>query len=189
MMDLGHEVEEAAPEVDMEALGTATAVIISANTALMVKQREESLGRTATDQDIEPVTRLLMELSGSFDAEDYAKASQLNHMTGRILGRFHEQYDLILAPTLSLPPVPIGFMDQDPTDALSKFMADTALFNQTGQPSISLPLSWSEDGLPLGMMFSAAFGSDALLIRVASQLEQAKPWIDNRPPHHAGNYR
>ena len=62
----------------------------------MVTQREEALGRAATDQDIEPVTRLLMELSGSYNAEDYAKASQLNHMTGYILGRCHEQYDLIL---------------------------------------------------------------------------------------------
>jgi len=187
MTDLGHEVEEASPEVDMGALDDATIVIISANTALMVKQREELLGRAVTDQEIEPVTRMLMEFSASFNAEDYAKASQLNHMSGRVLGRFHEQYDLILAPTLSRPPVPIGFMDEDPTAALSEFMADTALFNQTGQPSISLPLSWSEDGLPLGMMFSAAFGSDGLLIRVASQLEQAKPWIDKRPPHHAGN--
>jgi amidase len=187
MLDLGHEVEEATPAIDMEALGNATRVIISANTALMVKQREQTLGRAATDQDIEPITRLLMEMSGSFNAEDYATASQLNHMTGRVLGRFHEQYDLILAPTLSLPPVPIGFMDEDPIEAVGKFMADTALFNQTGQPSISLPLAWSEDGLPLGMMFSAAFGNDALLIRLSAQLEQANPWINRRPPHHAGN--
>ncbi len=187
MADLGHEVEEAFPPVDMELLGTATMVIVCSNTALMVKQKEQELGREITDQEIEPVTRLLMEASSEFNAEDYARASQVNHTMGRLVGHFHEQYDVILAPTLSQPPVPIGFMDSDPIAALPQFMADTPLANQAGTPSISLPLAWSDDNLPLGMMFSAGMGNEALLFRLASQLELTAPWKDRRAPVHAAN--
>jgi amidase len=70
---------------------------------------------------------------------------------------------------------------------INQFMADTALFNQTGQPSISLPLCWSQNNLPLGMMFSAAFGNDGLLLSLAGQLEKAQPWWNKRPPVHASN--
>ncbi len=187
MIELGHEVEEATPNINMEDLGMAASIIVSANTALSVSQKEAQLGRPVTDQEIEPITRLLMEMSSSFNAVDYAKASQVNHMTGRVMGHFHKQYDLILAPTLAMPPVPIGFMDADPSAALSQFMGDTALYNQTGQPSISLPLAWNQEGLPIGMMFSAAFGRDDLLLRLAAQLEQARPWHNRRPPVHAAN--
>jgi len=97
-----------------------------------------------------------------------------------------EQYDVILSPTLASLPVPIGqFMDGDIGEKLGAFMANTSMFNQTGQPSISLPLAWSESGLPIGMMLSAAFGNDALLFQLAGQIEQARPWADRRAPHHA----
>jgi len=96
-----------------------------------------------------------------------------------------EQYDVILSPTLASLPVPIGqFMDGDIGEKLGAFMANTSMFNQTGQPSISLPLAWSESGLPIGMMLSAAFGNDALLFQLAGQIEQARPWADRRAPHH-----
>jgi amidase/6-aminohexanoate-cyclic-dimer hydrolase len=64
---------------------------------------------------------------------------------------------------------------------------DTSAFNQTGQPSISLPLCWSSNNLPMGMLFTAAFGNDALLLSLAAQLEKAHSWWDKRPPFHAGN--
>jgi amidase len=52
----------------------------------------------------------------------------------------------------------------------------------TGAPSISLPLAWSEDGLPIGMAFTARFADEAMLLRLAAQLEEARPWFDRRPP-------
>ena len=64
-------------------------------------------------------------------------------------------------------------------------MGDNGIYNQTGQPSISLPLHWNAKGLPMGMMFSAAYGNEALLLQLAGQLEKAKPWWDNRAPLHA----
>jgi len=185
LTDLGHHVDYAEPAYDREAASHAVLNIIAANALLAVKMRAEVLGREPTDQDIEPSTRFLMEMAAGLSADDYVRATLTNHQTGRALAKFHEQYDMIVAPTLSREPVPIGFMDGN-ADGISDFMADTALFNQTGQPAISLPLCWSDSQLPIGIMFVAAFGNDALLLRIAGQLEQARPWKDKRAPVHAG---
>jgi Asp-tRNA(Asn)/Glu-tRNA(Gln) amidotransferase A subunit family amidase len=103
---------------------------------------------------------------------------------GRLMGQFH----VMLAPTLSSPPVPVGYIGEAPpeeyADRLFGYMGDTGVYNQTGQPSISLPLHWSPNQLPIGMMFSAAYGNDALLLQLARQLEHAVPWWDRRPPLH-----
>jgi amidase/6-aminohexanoate-cyclic-dimer hydrolase len=184
LQNLGHQVEEAEPGFDREAVGQAGFAIIAANTALAIKLRAEALGREVTDQDIEPSTQAIMAMAGSLSADDYARATLTNHQLGRVMGRFHQKYDLMLAPTLSTEPVPIGFMAEN-IDGIAQFMADTALFNQTGQPAISLPLCWSASQLPIGIMFVAAFGNDALLMRIAGQLEQARPWWEKRAPVHS----
>ena len=184
LQGLGHIVEEAEPTYDREAAQRAGFVIIASNIALGVKLREEQLGRQVNDQDIEPSTRFVAEAAASMTASDYARATLVNHQIGRAMGQFHQKYDLILAPTLSREPVPIGFMTEN-SDGIAQFMGDTALFNQTGQPAVSLPLCWSESGMPLGMMLVAAFGNDALLLRLSGQLEQACPWRDRRAPVHA----
>jgi amidase len=96
----------------------------------------------------------------------------------------------MLAPTLSSPPVPIGYISEalpeEYGNRLFNYMGDNGIYNQTGQPSISLPLQWNAEGLPMGMMFSAAYGNDALLLQLAGQLEKATPWWDRRPLLHAG---
>ena len=93
----------------------------------------------------------------------------------------------MLSPVLLTPPIPLGILGLDTDDlqaygeAFSKFFGFTNLFNATGQPSMSVPLHWSEDGLPVGLQFTASFGNEALLFRLAAQLEQAQPWKDRRP--------
>ena len=90
------------------------------------------------------------------------------------------------------PPPPIGFLDptwSDPRDVASRQSSTfgfTPPFNTTGQPSISLPLGTSSEGLPIGMMFTARYGDEATLLRVAAQLEEAMPWRDRRPPQFGG---
>jgi amidase len=98
-------------------------------------------------------------------------------------------FDLLLTPTMALPPAELGTIgngDEEnplmPIVRATPYAVFTAGFNASGQPAISLPLHWSEDGLPIGVQLVAAFGREDLLLRVAAQLEQAQPWAHRRPP-------
>jgi Asp-tRNA(Asn)/Glu-tRNA(Gln) amidotransferase A subunit family amidase len=96
-------------------------------------------------------------------------------------------YDVIVSPTLAKPPIPLGVLSLSAPSGeaygreLSAFMPFTQLYNVTGQPSMSVPLHWTADGLPVGVMFSARFGDEAVLFRLAALLEQARPWAGKRP--------
>ena len=95
-----------------------------------------------------------------------------------------EGHDLLVTPVIAAPPPPLGWLS-DPEEGLVRvtgLMQYTAQFNVTGQPAVSLPLHWTADGLPVGVQLVAAYGREDLLIRIASQLEQASPWKDKHPP-------
>jgi amidase len=97
-------------------------------------------------------------------------------------------FDLLLTPTVPEPPIPLGQLASTPDNPLAASMGAAALvpftipFNITGQPAASIPLHWTDDGLPVGTQLVATFGREDLLVRVASQLEEARPWADRRPP-------
>jgi len=118
----------------------------------------------------------------------YAAAIQTVHGIGRKMAAFFARYDLLITPTLAEPPLPLGTIDLGHGDAeaffarLRDFIPFTPVFNATGQPAASLPLHWTKDGLPVGVQFVARFGDEATLLRVASQIEDAAPWRDRRPP-------
>ncbi len=103
------------------------------------------------------------------------------------MAEFHARHDVVMSPTLARPPVPLGVQHTNNPDQaayvadLQAFTPFTQLFNLTGQPSMSMPLHWTSDGLPVGVMFSAAFGDEATLLRLAGQLEEAKPWFGKTP--------
>ena len=126
--------------------------------------------------------------------------------------RFTEDVDVLLTPTVGVPPLPIGAYELStlqrqgvkllaalPAGAFLSQRAKlieafarvfeaapyTMIANVTGQPSMSLPLHWTADGLPMGMLFTARTGDEATLLRLAAQVEQAMPWKDRRPPHAA----
>ena len=185
---LGHHVERASPEPDLKALSEAIGIIISANVALTLQQRADALGTEVTPDVVENITFRMFENGKEFSADQYAKATLINHQAGRVLGDFMENYDLILSPVLTKPPVKIGEIDMSSNDVrtyierLSSYSCFTGLYNQTGQPSISVPLGFSKLDLPIGSMFTSAFGNDELLISIASQLEEAQPWKDKKPP-------
>ena len=106
-------------------------------------------------------------------------------------GWWTEGHDLLLTPTIAEPPPPLGTFDSPPDNPLhglfraAELVPFTPPFNVTGQPAISLPLHWNDDGLPIGVQLVAPFGREDLLLRVAAQLEAAQPWADRRPPVHA----
>jgi amidase len=183
---LGHEVEEARPEYDAQATASALFTIISVNTALAVRQQAALLDRSVAQLDMEDGTRFTAELGDAVSGADYAEAIQINQRAGRLLGDFHKRFDVVLAPTLASEPVPVGHIGDAPAEEyanrLFAFMGDTGLYNQTGQPSVSLPLHLSSNQLPVGMMFTAAYGNDGLLLQLSGQLEQTDRWQQCRPP-------
>jgi len=146
------------------------------------------LGRAVTVADIEPVTLSMSERGRAVDSRAYSRAIATTHQIGLAMARFHETYDVVLSPTLAKPPVPLGVLSLSAADpkamarALREFGPYTGLYNVTGQPSMSVPLHWTPDGLPVGVMFSGRFGDEATLFRLAAQLEQARPWAQRVPP-------
>src|SRR5262249_1057866 len=99
--------------------------------------------------------------------------------------------DLLLTPTLGEPPLPLGTLDPEPGNPMhgyiraAEFVPFTVQFNVSGQPAISLPLSWNADDLPIGSQLVAPYGREDVLLRVAAQVEQARPGAQRRPPVHA----
>ncbi|MEM9254307.1 MAG: amidase [Pseudomonadota bacterium] len=187
--DLGHELTEASPDFDGEHAGFAMYTVAAINTALKLQQYAQKFDCNERDLPVEAGTRMTAELGKSMSGTDYLAALQTNQALGRLMAEFLVDYDVLLAPTTASPAIPIGHITQAPRDAYSDrlfaFFGDTAIYNQTGQPSVSLPLWQSPEGLPIGMMFSAAYGKDALLLQLATQLERAAPWRDRQPPVHA----
>ena len=100
-----------------------------------------------------------------------------------------EHFDVFLCPTMITPPPQIGHIDPvnlDPKEVnarQARVFGYTPPFNMTGQPSVSLPLAWSADGLPIGMMFTGRYADEATLLNLATQLEEAMPWAQRRPAH------
>ena len=121
-------------------------------------------------------------------ATDYVAAQISAFQISRGLATFFEACDVFLCPTLCSPPVRIGELNSMAQDLshiapiLRRYMPATSMFNMSGQPSMSVPLAWNRAGLPLGMMFSARFGDEASLVRLAAQLEQERPWRGKLPP-------
>ena len=124
-------------------------------------------------------------------AVDYITAiGVLSAQTRAVEQWWADGYDLLLTPTLAEPPVELGTFDTPDNPILgfmraAQFTPFTPIFNITGQPAISLPTAMSSDGLPIGIHLVAAYGREDLLIRVASQIETAAPWIDRLPAVHA----
>jgi len=138
---------------------------------------------------LEPINRMLAEDARTTPSPQYvASVMQLQQYTRRVLP-FWRDVDLVVTPTLALRPVPIGWTwadaDGDPYRAFASqwlWTPFTALLNITGQPAVSVPLHWSGEGLPIGVQVIGRPFAEATLIRVAAQLEEARPWADRRPP-------
>jgi len=185
--ELGHHVEEGFPDIDQELLGPAVVNIIYAYTLANLEARARELGRGLVSDDVETVTWRGVENGKTISAADYVSSVQTIHRTGRQVASFFQEHDILLSPVLLKPPIPLGKLDMMTDDLgqylkdLSSFFGFTSLFNATGQPAMSVPLYWTTDNLPVGMQFAARYGEEALLFRLAAQLETARPWKDRRP--------
>src|SRR4030095_4603035 len=112
-------------------------------------------------------------------AADYAASIVVTHRAGRAAARFFTHQDVLLTPTMCRPPYPLGVLRLDTDDeeaftaAILRTIAFTSVWNACGNPAMSVPLAWSVAGLPIGVQFVARFGDEAMLFRLAGQLERA----------------
>ncbi len=209
LADLGHEVEEADLDIDGDAFARDFFARVCVEVATLVARAEATLGRRARRGDFQTSTAITVMLGRQMSAVNALLARERLDAAARRVAAFYERFDLVLSPTLGTPPPALGALHPKGIEAFAQdalvalrlgfllrlpgvveasvrrifaFMPFTPLANVTGQPSMSVPLFWNGEGLPIGVQLTGRFGEEATLFRVASQLEQARPWRDRRPP-------
>ncbi|MEE8580216.1 MAG: amidase [Myxococcota bacterium] len=186
---LGHDLEEAHPSALDDPASVANYVkIVTANTARALDSWGEKVGRPVEERDVETLTWTLAEQGRQQTATDLLATLEFVHAFGRRVAAWWEGgFDLLLTATQGAPPPELGFISSTPDEPTRAFLRSapygvfTLPFNVTGQPAISLPLHWTEDHLPLGIQLVAPYGREDLLLQVAKQLEDEKPWAGRTP--------
>lgn len=207
LTDLGHDVEEAHPDIAREPLIRAYLTTSAAQTAADVAHARVVVGRRPRPFELEPETRILAAAGRHLSAAALVAAEAEMHRATRAMAAFHAAYDVLVTPTLAQPPQRVGGLELTRGERLGIQLAaavplgrildhvfetmsprsfdatgNTMLFNQTGQPAMNIPLHVSASGLPIGVQVAARFGEEAALFRLAAQLEEAQPWADRVPP-------
>jgi amidase len=190
---LGHRVEASHPTaLDEAEVGQHFSTMYATNAARMVEVLSLLSGRQLGAEDFDRFNWTLAGLGRDCSATQFiATLEWVQGFTRRVASWWEGGFDLLLTPTLTLPPPPLGYFDPAKEDPMlvgmkaSQLAAYTLPFNMTGRPAISLPLHWTPDGLPVGVQLVADYAREDLLLRVAAQLEAAAPWASRRPPIHA----
>jgi amidase len=186
LTSLGHHVEPAALPLDKEKFQNAFVLYWASGAAGIADGLERALGRPVTEADLEPWTlglrRYFLEHRGNFDA---AVATLRESVA--TCEEFFTRYDVLLTPTISQLPPPIGYLGPDvPFDVYMErakgIVGFTPVQNASGQPAMSVPLNWSTSGLPIGSHFATRAGGERTLLELAYQLEEARPWAGRIPP-------
>tara|TARA_B100000686_G_scaffold325829_1_gene383026 strand:- start:165 stop:1004 length:840 start_codon:yes stop_codon:yes gene_type:complete len=185
LSELGHAVEQADPNIDRESVIPTFRTISAANIAATL--RGHPAGKKPGYDDVERVTAAAAKMGEQLSGADYVQATQTAQRLGRQMAEFHNTYDVLLTPALGTLPPKLGWIDMMLEDAdeywqrVFAFSPFTVWFNITGQPGITLPMGMSESGLPISVQLVARYGDEAALLRLAAQLEEARPWAENRP--------
>lgn len=203
----GHEVAEVPLPYLREDLANAFLAVVAGEWGGDIYTLQQFLGRPVRPSDVEPSTYALYLLSQSFSAIEYVYAKRQWSIISQRIAGFYEKYDLLLTPTLARRPVPIGSLQpqgaeerlmrvvntlrlgtavkasiQKLADKIYDYMPWTPFANITGQPSMSIPaLRTPEENLPIGVMFTARWGEEHVLFRLAGQLEKAIQWDKDKP--------
>jgi Asp-tRNA(Asn)/Glu-tRNA(Gln) amidotransferase A subunit family amidase len=203
--ELGHDVEPVTSPVDDAALARdfLTSWFVYVAWSVDMARRHG-----ATDAHFEDDTLFMAAFGRRTSGVELCDSIERRHTYVQQLAAFHSGHDLLLTPTIAMPPVEIGSLDASPFEqSVAGFLLRTRsagllrhlgvvdnliqqnlswvpytqLANITGRPAASVPLYWTEEGLPLGVQFVAKPGGEGLLLRLAAQLEAAQPWADRRP--------
>jgi len=184
LAELGHEVEDVGAPFPPDVIPLFETVWAVASQGAPVEPGREA--------ELRPLTRWLRERGAATSGPEFIQAmARLQMLTRQWIART-AAYDAILSPTLASPPVPVGHFTAggDPAEDFARqerFTPFTAVYNVTGQPAVSLPLHWTEATgdapvLPIGVMLAGRPAQEATLIMLSAQLEDARPWVDRRPP-------
>ena len=192
LISLDHQVEDVYPAaLDEDIIGELGSISVSSSVARELDAYAEMTGDVVTEADVEPATWAMAQRGRSLSAADYLKTQDALHGYGRRLRSWWRElpgedgYDILVTPTMAEPAPLIGSVKGANIDRIVRLVPYTMPYNVSGQPAISLPLYWTAEGLPMGVQLVGRYGSEDLLIRLASQLEEAKPWQGRRPAIHA----
>ena len=188
---LGHRVEPGHPEAMADpSTGMHYGTLRSPRVLLTIEQIAATVGRELEEDDVESMNWAQAEMGKDTLATTLLSTMDavLDHR--RKIHRWWDDdgWDLLLTPTLASLPLPIGALAPVPGDKWANlmkagaFVPFTPTFNTTGQPAVSVPLYWTDDGIPVGVQLVAAYGREDLLIQISSQLETARPWAHRKPP-------
>jgi amidase len=204
---LGHHVEPGVPALDKELLIRAYLATVAANVAAEIDAASARMGRRPGPGELEDPTLLLELIGRSLRATELIALQRRVQAVGHRVAEFFGKFDVLVTATTGRPPLRLG--ETDPTaleraliqtlrrlpsralldrafDRVARARLDalpnTQPWNLLGLPAISLPLAWTDGGLPLGVQFVAPFGGEARLLRLAAQLEGELRWDLRRPP-------
>jgi amidase len=185
LLGLGHDVEEVGLPDGLDAAIAASGVVLGGHISADLDAKAQQLGRPIVEADVEPLTFARYQNARQASASDYVRALRTVHAYGRAMAALFKDVDVLVTSTLGSEPVEAGVLRGVAPGAAGvarrAFMPNTRIFNLTGQPAMSVPLAWSDGGLPLGVQFVARMGDEATLFRLTAQLEQAAPWAGRRP--------
>lgn len=206
---LGHVVEERDLPIDRDAFAVDFTTLVAVATACDIDEAAGIVGRTPTHLDFETSTWVVGLLGRTMTGPRLEAARRRLMLLARRVAEVQRDFDVILTPTLGAPPPLLGSLLPRGIEASAQrliasagltsvlrigplveaiakktfaFIPYTPLANVTGQPSMSVPLHWNAEGLPIGAMFTGRCGDEATLFRLAAQLEQARPWRSRKPP-------
>jgi amidase len=183
--ELGHVIDNFSYDIEWERVRNATRLIVATDIRVTLEQRAHELGRRLHEAEVEPDTWRLVEVSQTVSGADYLRALHTLYQTGRQFARAMQGYDVLMTPTVPMPPVVLGLLSPSNPAGLTERRQATAftqIANIAGNPAMSVPLCWNDAGLPIGIQFIGHYSDEALLFRLAGQLEQARPWFNRRPP-------
>jgi amidase len=206
--EIGHHIEEASPEIDGLDLAKSYLAMYFGEVAAELDELGAILKRKAGPKDVETLTYTLGLLGQTFSSGYFVQALRRWDHAARKMGQFFKKFDLYLTPTTAYPPAKIGELKLKPIETLLMKTVNslklgwllkvsgivdnlaekslertpfTQLANLCGLPAISVPLYWTDEGLPLGVQFIGPFGNEAVLFRLSGQLEKTQPWFDRKP--------
>ncbi len=186
---LGHSVENSWPSaLDDTTFSSKFGALWSTNMAVSRQRFAEQIGRPLTDDEFELMNRAQADFATHISAADYAAGlAAVSQFRRAVQSWWTEGWDLLLTPTLAKLPLKIGELANNadhpmqPVVRAGEFVPFTPAWNTSGQPAISLPMHWTESGLPVGIQLVAAYGREDVLFQMAGQLERAQPWAQRRP--------